>query len=120
MLARRLQNNDSPMKGRILLADDDDDVLAALRKALLSEGYEVIVARNGREAVERFKEGHVDVALLDLRMPHRRRSVYVGSLRGQLDKSRSLANRVTVCEQRLATKHDHLAGRPVVQWPADR
>ncbi len=57
------------MKGRILLVDDDDDVLAALRKALMSEGYEVIVARNGREAVERFKEGHVDIALLDLRMP---------------------------------------------------
>src|SRR5271165_1462523 len=44
---------------------------------------------------------------------YRRSSVYVASLRGQLDKSRALG--VTVCEQRLATKRDHPAGRPVAQ-----
>jgi CheY-like chemotaxis protein len=57
------------MKGKILLADDDSDVLAALSAALSSVGYEVIVARNGCEAIERFREGHVDIALLDLNMP---------------------------------------------------
>ena len=57
------------MKAKILLADDDTDVLAALSGALASEGYEVVVARNGREAIERFREGHIDIALLDLNMP---------------------------------------------------
>jgi hypothetical protein len=37
----------------------------------------------------------------------RRSSVYVAPLSGQLNKSQSLANRVTVCERRLATKRDH-------------
>jgi CheY-like chemotaxis protein len=37
--------------------------------ALTSEGYEVIVAKNGREAIERFHQGHIDIVLLDLNMP---------------------------------------------------
>ena len=54
---------------RILLADDDEEVLAALNDVLRSEGYEVITAKNGREAIEHFHEGHIDIALLDLNMP---------------------------------------------------
>ncbi|MGA8656954.1 MAG: response regulator [Chthoniobacterales bacterium] len=57
------------MKAKILLADDDREVLASLRAALASEGYNVIVATNGREAIEHFRQGHIDVALLDLSMP---------------------------------------------------
>jgi CheY-like chemotaxis protein len=56
-------------KAKILLADDDDEVLAALSSVLTSEGYEVIVAKNGREAIEQFLEQHIDVAPLDLNMP---------------------------------------------------
>jgi CheY-like chemotaxis protein len=57
------------MKAKILLADDDAEVLAALSAALASEGYEVSVAQNGREAIERLREERVDLALLDLMMP---------------------------------------------------
>jgi len=54
------------MKAKILLADDDVEVLAALNGVLESEGYEVIPAKDGREALEHFHEGHIDIALLDL------------------------------------------------------
>jgi DNA-binding response OmpR family regulator len=54
---------------RILLADDDEAVLSALNDVLRSEGYEVITAKNGREAIEHFHEGRIDIALLDLNMP---------------------------------------------------
>lgn len=57
------------MKTKLLLVDDDEDVLAALSAALASEGYEVTIAKNGREAIERFREGHVHLVLLDLGMP---------------------------------------------------
>jgi CheY-like chemotaxis protein len=40
-----------------------------LSSVLTSEGYEVIVAKNGREAIEQFLEQRIDVALLDLNMP---------------------------------------------------
>ena len=57
------------MNVKLLLADDDEEVLAALQGALTSEGYEVIVAKNGREAIEQFYRGHIDLALIDLNMP---------------------------------------------------
>jgi CheY-like chemotaxis protein len=57
------------VKAKILLADDDEEVLAALNGVLESEGYEVILAKDGREAIDHFLEGLVDVALLDLNMP---------------------------------------------------
>jgi DNA-binding response OmpR family regulator len=51
---------------KILLADDDEEVLAALNDVLRSEGYEVITARNGRETIAHFYEGHIDIARLDM------------------------------------------------------
>jgi CheY-like chemotaxis protein len=63
--------HNSNMKGKILLADDDPEILAALSAALRSEGYEIITANNGREACESFMRNQVDLVLLDLRMPVR-------------------------------------------------
>jgi len=57
------------VKAKILLADDDEEVLAALSAMLASEDYDVVVAKNGREAIEHFQEGRFDIALLDLNMP---------------------------------------------------
>jgi CheY-like chemotaxis protein len=59
------------MRGKILVADDDPEILAALSAVLSSEGYEIITAKNGREACEHFREEHVDLAVLDLKMPVR-------------------------------------------------
>jgi CheY-like chemotaxis protein len=59
------------MKGNILLADDDPEILASLSAALSSEDYDVITANNGREACESFMRHQVDLVLLDLRMPVR-------------------------------------------------
>jgi sigma-B regulation protein RsbU (phosphoserine phosphatase) len=53
---------------RVLVADDDRVVQALLDRTLRKAGYEVIVAGNGREALERM-ESDVGVALLDLQMP---------------------------------------------------
>lgn len=59
------------MRGKILLADDDPELLVSLSAVLSSEGYEVITASNGREACEHFREHYVDIAVLDLKMPVR-------------------------------------------------
>jgi len=57
-------------KIRILAADDDPDILKAVKNILLSEGYQVITARNGREAVEIFKKESPDLVILDVNMPY--------------------------------------------------
>ena len=58
------------MTMKVLLVDDDPSVVAALGAALISEGYDVIQAFNGREAIRHFYT-HPDIAivLLDLCMP---------------------------------------------------
>jgi len=53
----------------ILIADDDLDVLESTQYMLLDEGYEVITAHNGAEAVDMYKKHNPDMVLLDIRMP---------------------------------------------------
>lgn len=60
----------APPPKRVLVADDDEMVRAALADVLESEGYAVDQARNGRETVARVVEDSPDVVLLDLNMPH--------------------------------------------------
>ena len=55
--------------GRILIADDDPDHVEGVASILTIAGYCVVVARNGREAVDLALEVDIDVLLLDLRMP---------------------------------------------------
>lgn len=53
----------------ILIADDDLDVLESTQYMLLDEGYEVITAHDGEEAVSMYKKYEPDIVFLDLRMP---------------------------------------------------
>jgi two-component system alkaline phosphatase synthesis response regulator PhoP len=54
---------------RILLAEDEDSLRDVLKLNLELEGYEVVAARNGREALLFFREQHFDLLLLDVMMP---------------------------------------------------
>jgi two-component system OmpR family response regulator len=57
------------MKHKILIVDDDEAVRTGLTGVLLSEGYVVITARDGREAVERSRGEDVSLILVDINMP---------------------------------------------------
>ena len=54
---------------RILLVDDDPTVRDSLSDVLVSEGYLVIPAENGQEAIDLASTSSVDLVLLDLNMP---------------------------------------------------
>ena len=54
---------------RALVVDDSTAVRLYLRKILLPYGFEVVDARNGREGLERVREQHIDLVLLDWNMP---------------------------------------------------
>jgi CheY-like chemotaxis protein len=58
-------------RGRILLVDDEDSVRTIIARTLQAEGYEVIGAREGREALRELDQigGAVDLVLTDLQMP---------------------------------------------------
>ena len=53
----------------VLLAENNDDIRCLLRVALEAEGYRVVEAGDGGEAVERARRERPDVVLLDLSMP---------------------------------------------------
>lgn len=54
---------------KILIADDDSQVLRALRITLTARGYKVITASNGAQALSAAIDHHPDLTLLDLGMP---------------------------------------------------
>jgi DNA-binding response OmpR family regulator len=53
----------------ILVADDDEDILALIEVRLELAGYEVVTARNGAEALRLAQEHLPDLAVLDVMMP---------------------------------------------------
>ena len=54
---------------RILLVDDEDAIQTLLSYPLRKDGYEVVQASDGGEALERFSEGTFDLVVLDVMMP---------------------------------------------------
>jgi len=57
------------MAYRILIADDEAEIRDVLRLYLEKEGYEVIEAADGLEAVRLIRQGGMDLAILDIMMP---------------------------------------------------
>ena len=64
----RSENSMSIVK-KILIADDEPDILEIIQFNLQVEGYEVITAKNGDEAIDQAKKHHPDLIILDIMMP---------------------------------------------------
>jgi CheY-like chemotaxis protein len=56
-------------KIRVLIADDEPDVVYVLRKHLIAEGFDVVTADDGREAWELIGKTFPDIIVLDINMP---------------------------------------------------
>lgn len=56
-------------QGRILIADDDESIIELLSYNLKKEGFEVVLASNGEEALRKTKEFLPDLIILDVMMP---------------------------------------------------
>ena len=71
------------VSGRVLLADDEEDVRGVVHAMLETLGYEVIEARDGLEAVEIFRRraAEIDLVILDLVMPRLTGEAALGQMR---------------------------------------
>jgi len=58
-----------PSKGRILHVEDNSDNRMLVRRVLEAEGYEVVEASNGTQALEFLDSQAIDLALMDINMP---------------------------------------------------
>lgn len=54
---------------RILLVEDEEHIREAVKLNLEIEGYEVVEAKNGKDALKRFHEQHFDLLVLDVMLP---------------------------------------------------
>ena len=58
-------------KKRILLVDDDAEIIEALRYALETKGYSILVARDGNQGLALAEREDPDLVILDMMMPKR-------------------------------------------------
>ncbi len=56
-------------KGKILVVDDEVNIIQILEFSIGSEGYEVVTASNGEEAIDKARREQPDLIILDVMMP---------------------------------------------------
>ena len=54
---------------KILIADDDENILSSLGNILSIEGYDIVTAQNGEETLDKIRQESPDLLILDLMMP---------------------------------------------------
>jgi CheY-like chemotaxis protein len=55
---------------RVLVIDDEKEITGLLERALTVAGFDVVVASNGHEGIERYIESYFDLVITDGEMPH--------------------------------------------------
>ena len=67
----RLRSESKTMEGsvKILIADDEEDILEVMKKRIVKEGYTVVTAKDGLDAWQKIASESPDIILLDLNMP---------------------------------------------------
>ena len=64
-----LKEYERPQKKKVLIVDDEDDLVELLANRLEANGYEVIKATNGQVGLKKAKEEQPDAMILDIAMP---------------------------------------------------
>lgn len=59
------------MTKTVLIADDEKNILISLEFLMMREGYKVILARDGQQAIDAIHREHPDLVLLDVMMPEK-------------------------------------------------
>lgn len=92
----------------ILVVEDDDNARRLMETVLRRGGYEAIIAADGAEALERMRERHVDLAVVDLMMPRMDGYEFTEALRRYRDETPVLM--VTAMEGRADKRRGFVSG----------
>jgi CheY-like chemotaxis protein len=108
----------SAHKGYIFLAEDDADFRQALQGALEREGYLVLGARNGREALARmYGFTSAALAIIDLSMPLMNGTELIAAMRADRDLAHIPILAVSGHRQQATLKADRFLAKP---FPLDQ
>ena len=75
----------------ILIIDDDEQVRTTLKEMLLTDGYEVLQAANGKQGLRVFSEHTIDLVITDLLMPVMPGSRFISILRSDFPDLKIIA-----------------------------
>lgn len=95
-----------PNKTRILVVDDSPTILNLLSLALKQQGYEVVTARDGLDAMEKGRQQPVSLIITDLNMPRLDGLAFIARWRDQEGSRRTPIIMLSTESQ----KHDRQAG----------
>lgn len=88
-------------KKRILLVDDDHEILESMRIALESRGYSIMVARDGNQGLAMAQKEEPDLLVLDMMMPKRSGFLVLETLR----RTRPIPMRVIMITANEGSRH---------------
>jgi len=88
-------------KQRVLLVDDDHEIVESVRFALESKGYEVLVARDGNQGLAMAEREDPDLVVLDMMMPKRSGFLVLEKLR----RTRPVPLRVIMITANEGSRH---------------
>ncbi|HEX4415234.1 MAG TPA: response regulator [Lacipirellulaceae bacterium] len=86
---------------RILLVDDDAEIIESLRLALEANGYSVLVARDGNQGLALSERENPDLVILDMMMPKRSGFLVLEKMR----RTRETPMRVIMITANEGTRH---------------
>jgi DNA-binding response OmpR family regulator len=86
---------------RILLVDDDHEIVESVRFALEANGYEVLIARDGNQGLSMAEREDPDLVILDMMMPKRSGFLVLEKLR----RSRPVPLRVIMITANEGSRH---------------
>ena len=105
---------------KILLADDEPDVRQMLARRLKAEGYDVVTAVDGEEAIKKAVSEKPDVILLDIMLPKKSGNVVAAELREKEDTAEipvifitALVNNSEARVMGYQSAGNHIMGKPV-------
>jgi DNA-binding response OmpR family regulator len=75
---------------RILLVDDDPEIIESLRTVLEGKGYQVMVARDGNQGLALAEREMPDLLILDMMMPKKSGFLVLERLKGKESKTRTM------------------------------
>jgi len=98
------------LKGkRILIVDDDRDILSAIEATLQPEGAELLTARDGNTAIDLAEREKPDLVILDMMLP--KRSGFLVMEKLKRDRDPADVPRVIMITANLGTRHKQYAER---------
>jgi len=95
---------DSPVKStakRVLLVDDDPEIIEAIRYALETKGHQIFIARDGNQGLAMVEKEDPDLVILDMMMPKRSGFLVLEKLR----RTREVPVRVIMITANEGSRH---------------